>query len=129
MELMVVVTIVGIIAAFAIPNYSKAVERSRMKTALNNLACMASAEAGYVLQNNQYFGSSDITIINASLGLNIISNGVAYGCLGDPSGYICWATWGGGSGMYSVLPYILPIERYMVLVTNTSTIPRCYSCP
>ena len=89
MELMIVVTVVGIIAAFAIPNYSKAVNKALAKTMVNDLRVIGVAQEGYKAANGNsgdYFyqgvlGNSTQTQLNQSLGLSLISpKGVVYSC-------------------------------------------------
>ena len=55
-ELLVVVLIIGILAAIALPQYTKAVERSRMSEAVQMLGDLASAESIYYMQNNEFTG-------------------------------------------------------------------------
>lgn len=86
-ELMIVVIIIGVMASFAIPNYSKSVERAHRKDAETQLSTIWSADQIYRSQNGQYWpsgGSNDITAINNTLGLGIIPNGMTYNCTGGP---------------------------------------------
>ena len=53
-ELLVVVLIIGILAAIALPQYTKAVERSRMAEAMQLLGDLATAESIYFMQNNAF---------------------------------------------------------------------------
>jgi type IV pilus assembly protein PilE len=97
MEMMVVVTIVGIIAGFAIPNYATSVERSYRRDAENNLRLISAAQRLYAARNNDlYWGAGNLTVINSNLGLNIISNGITYNCAGGGATYTCTATRNGG---------------------------------
>lgn len=62
-ELVVVVVIIGILSALAIPQYTKTVERSRQSEALSNLAAIRGAQARYYLENANYtnnFNNLDI---------------------------------------------------------------------
>ena len=58
-ELLVVVLIIGILSAIALPQYQKAVEKSRSAEALNNLSSLQQAIDAYVLQNG--YGSAHFT--------------------------------------------------------------------
>ena len=53
-ELLVVVLIIGILAAIALPQYTRAVERSRMAEAVQMLGDLATAESIYYMQNDQF---------------------------------------------------------------------------
>lgn len=53
-ELMIVVAIIGILAAIAIPNFMKFQGRSRQSEAKANLKAMFTAELAYYQQNNTY---------------------------------------------------------------------------
>lgn len=105
-ELMVVVVIIGIVTSFAVPNYSKAVNRALAREMVNNLRVIAAAQESWrnLSGGNEYFGlsggSSGPVAWKASLGANIISQkGVVYDCqvdLGDPAnGCDCTAQYPG----------------------------------
>jgi prepilin-type N-terminal cleavage/methylation domain-containing protein len=53
-ELMIVVAIIGILAAIAVPNFLKFQGRSRQSEAKANLKAMFTAERAYYQQNNTY---------------------------------------------------------------------------
>ena len=53
-ELLVVVLIIGILAAIALPQYTKAVERSRLSEAVQILGDLATAESIYYMQQNAF---------------------------------------------------------------------------
>ncbi len=53
-ELLVVVLIIGILAAIALPQYTKAVERSRMAEAVQVLGDWATAQSIYYMQHNNF---------------------------------------------------------------------------
>ena len=54
LELIIVVIIIGILASFAIPQYLKAVERTKVSKAKNNLALIAQAEKMYRTEATAY---------------------------------------------------------------------------
>ena len=54
-ELMIVIAIIGIIAAIAIPSYSGYVATARMAEAKNNISALKLAEEEFFLENNKYF--------------------------------------------------------------------------
>ena len=66
-ELLVVVLIIGILAAIALPQYTKAVERSRISEAAQRLGDMATIAQIHYMQNNAFptsytDGSTDVTL-------------------------------------------------------------------
>ena len=54
LELLVVVLIIGILAAIALPQYKESVEKSIMQEAIVNLRAIASANERFYLVNNRY---------------------------------------------------------------------------
>ena len=58
-ELLVVVLIIGILASVAVPQYQKAVEKSKAAQALTVLKSIAQAEQAYYLENGVYALSFD----------------------------------------------------------------------
>ena len=65
-ELLVTVTIIGILAAVAIPSYDKYMARSRRAEAQQLLAAIASREAAYLLDSRQYTNVIGTTGLNVS---------------------------------------------------------------
>ena len=110
MELMVVVTITGIVAAFGIPNYQRSVNISAAKDAVSNLKLIAAAQQLYLSRSGTYYpavGPVNVYQINTALHLNILEQqGVVYSC--TTAAPQCSATTSGWA--YSVtLPTTLPV--------------------
>ena len=77
-ELMVVVTIIGILASVAVPIYSTYVREARLNEAKPYLMDLASRERLYKFKNGIYCCSSgtfDETVITSSLGLDLTTTG------------------------------------------------------
>ena len=75
-ELLVVVLIIGILAGVALPQYTKAVEKSRATEAITLLSNIAKAETVYALGTNSYtkdLNSLDIQMPNVS-GTDTVKN-------------------------------------------------------
>jgi prepilin-type N-terminal cleavage/methylation domain-containing protein len=116
-ELMVVVVILGVVAGFAIPNYTKSVERSHRKDAESNLRMIHAAQQMYAARNNDaYWTGGNVGTINSNLQLHIVPNGKTYSCTGGGATFSCTAVRG----------------AWTVTVTQASTTPTCApsgSCP
>jgi prepilin-type N-terminal cleavage/methylation domain-containing protein len=99
-ELIIVVVLIGMMAMFVIPNFSKAVNKSYAKAAYNNLLIIYSAEKLYYNNgNNNYLPSTattwNLTQINTGLNLSIIANGITYTCTGtNGTTFSCDAAYG-----------------------------------
>lgn len=63
-ELFVVVLIIGILSAVALPQYQKAVEKSKATQALVLLKSLMNAQTGYFLANGQYATKLDLLDID-----------------------------------------------------------------
>ena len=72
-ELLVVLVIVGIIVSFAIPNFSKSVERAQERDAIVKLVTIRSAAGVYKIQTGSYPTTAlpDENAINATLGTEV----------------------------------------------------------
>ncbi len=82
-ELMIVVVIIGIIAGFAIPNFTRAVERAHRRDAVVQLTNVHAANQIFRAENGSYWPSADnqnLAAINAALDLSILPNGMTYEC-------------------------------------------------
>lgn len=87
MELIIVVVIIGIIAAFAIPNYRKSMARQQVKRLILTANLIAGAQEIYKSKNGRYWcvmgwscsAPPDLNKINTALGLNIVpETGILY---------------------------------------------------
>ena len=67
-ELMIVVAIIGILAAIAIPNFLKFQLRSKTGEAKTNLAAMRTAEEGYFAEYGLYIGAGNQSPAGAPTG-------------------------------------------------------------
>jgi len=124
-ELMVVVILLGIIAAFGIPNFSKMQERVDEKDGAYNLGTIASAMEMYRVRNEGYpVGSGGLNFINAELSLGIIEQNMVYNCTSTnlpapgPGTFLCDAL--------STYGWLLDISE------SDGGVPRCASvtpCP
>jgi len=94
-ELMIVVVVLGIIAGYGIPNFSKSQSRVDERDGEYNLGTIASAMEMYKVRNNDMYplGSDldNVGEINTTLYLGIIGQNMAYSCTGNGSIYTCTA--------------------------------------
>lgn len=100
MELMITVVLIGFTAAFAIPSYTKAIQKSNERDAITQLKILHAANLLYQAQTGGYFSTSTATLsdINSALGLNIIANGFAYAYVFDATGtYTVTTSWPNGA--------------------------------
>ena len=131
-ELLVVVLIIGIMASFAVPNYTKSVERSHQTDAVNQLTTIWSANQIIRAQTGRFWPADNnggfgylIADINSNLGLGVIQNGMTYNCVGagvPPGTFTCTAV------------RQAPATAFTVSVTEavlSATNPQCTSgaCP
>ena len=94
MELMMVVVIFTIMAAFAIPNFRKAVSRQEERGNYLKLRTIMGAFEIYTAKGNVLAGNlPDINAINAAFNVQILpSDGFTYTCQPDGAGVLCTAT-------------------------------------
>jgi len=129
MEIMVVIIILGIVMAFAVPNYQKAVETTHLDDALSQMKAIHAAQQVYQVKNGSYFPTTNITValaaINTNLNLHINENGMTYTCTGSP--------YGGGTQYSCTAVRQAPAPTFTVTLTQTDiseTNPVCSgSCP
>ena len=66
-ELLVVVLIIGILSAVALPQYQKAVERSKMAEAVTMVRAIANAHQVYYLANGVYLNPQQIDLLDITV--------------------------------------------------------------
>jgi prepilin-type N-terminal cleavage/methylation domain-containing protein len=88
-EIMIVVAIIGLLAAIAIPNFIKARETARKNTCINNLRLIDGAIQQWALENNK--NSTDQVVLTSltpylNRGGTGVINGTGQGAVKCPSG-------------------------------------------
>ncbi|TRZ95785.1 prepilin-type N-terminal cleavage/methylation domain-containing protein [bacterium] len=86
-ELIVVVIIIGILAAVGIPQYRKALERSRGAEAFAGLGHIQEAEKIYYVSEEHYLASVGAALTDAEeqvLDINLPQVGWSFGIAGNP---------------------------------------------
>lgn len=81
-ELVIVVVLIGVLAAIALPSYFRAVEKSSAREAKSALGLIHAGQKIYHSRNNYYLGNCGITVINSELGLNLEASYWSY-CAND----------------------------------------------
>ena len=67
-ELMIVVAIIGILAAIAIPNFLNYQCKSKQSEAKTNLGAIATSMESYMAEFNHYVASADIAALGTNIG-------------------------------------------------------------
>ena len=70
-ELMIVVTIIGILAATAMPMYRTQIIKAKMTEVTNAMSYVASAVAAYMQETSSWPSAGDKTLISNSLGVSL----------------------------------------------------------
>jgi prepilin-type N-terminal cleavage/methylation domain-containing protein len=98
-EVMVVLIIIGAMAALALPRYTRSIAIAKERRALNNLYIIHDAEITYKKHNSVYWPPGgpwqNLAAVNTNLGTNILADGDTYRCRFQPSpgsGFQCEAT-------------------------------------
>ena len=104
-ELMLVVAIVGILSAMAIPAYTKALAKTRQSEAKDNLSALADAEKAYHLEYNSYGSFTDLnfTLDGNTRYIYCIGSARSTGMVNPTS------PGGGGSGSATPAPSATPL--------------------
>src|SRR3989338_2558675 len=81
-EILVVVVLLGVIAAFAIPNYAKSQRTAMEADAVRQLKIIYAANQIYFSKQNYYYSGCDVDTsiddLNNGLGINLIENDLVY---------------------------------------------------
>ncbi len=66
-EMLVVVLIIGILAAVALPQYQRAVEKTKMAEAVLNVKAIAQAQERYYLLHNKYLNCKEFNALDIDI--------------------------------------------------------------
>ena len=84
MEILTVVVLAGVMAAVAVPSFTKTIDKARARDVVNNLYVIGAAQTAHRSRYGSYYlpaGMNSVSSINAALGLNIIQQqGAQYMC-------------------------------------------------
>ncbi len=79
-EIMIVVAIIGLLAAIAIPNFIRARSKSQQNACINNLRQIDAAINEWALENGQTTGAGVPTVMTVSAYIKLNSNSSVPGC-------------------------------------------------
>ena len=91
-ELMIVVAVIGVLAAIAIPNYNEYVVRSRITEALSALSQMATKLEQHFQDNRSYTTACAVAGTAAVAALPPDTNNFAFSCVPAADTYVVTAT-------------------------------------
>lgn len=94
---LVVIAIVGILAAIAIPNLLTAMERSKQKRTMADVRTVATAVEAYAVDHKQYPNAIDVSSLSGSLVPTYIRSIPAVDGWGHALHYDAWASQAGGA--------------------------------
>lgn len=123
-ELMIVVAIIAILAAIALPIYTNYVIRGKLTEAQNNLSALRVAMEQYYQDNRQYASTSNSANCGASMP-QLSSQYFSYMCSPSSSGYVITASGNAGT---QVASFQFTIDQANNHVTN-STASGWYTTP
>ena len=101
-ELMIVIAIIGILAAIAIPQFSAYRKRSYNASAASDIRNAATAQEAYYVENRRY--SAELArLLGTNYGLYNISRGVTVDVEGGTESYTLTSFHSSGNKTYSIL--------------------------
>jgi prepilin-type N-terminal cleavage/methylation domain-containing protein len=132
LEITTVIVIIGLMAAFALPNYTKAITKADERTAIANLMAIRAAVNMYLANTNTTIipNMPNISALNTTLGIGIVDPKFAYNCLGVEGGHTndCDALHPSGWRIHFHNSGIHNLDQSIHCVT-TGGPPPCPSCP
>ena len=127
LEIMVVIVLLGIMVAFALPEYAKSLRRAHERDSVVQLRIIYAANSLYKTQADEYLDDGGSTLneaqINAGLNIKIHASDMTYEYDRlSTSAYLATAEWSDGGGDFTV-----GITQDLLSDSN----PCCYcdSCP
>ena len=72
-ELLIVIIVVGVLAAFAVPQYIATQKKVLQKEALSNLKLIAAAEKIYKMEMGSYVACASASVCNSTLKLSLVT--------------------------------------------------------
>lgn len=123
LEIIVVMVILGILAAIAVPNMNNAIARAQVQDAKNNLLAIYAGQQNLFARSGAYLRNA-ATNVNTGLSIAVASNNINYVCDADPAApadlnrFRCTATRTGGG-------FVMQVTNGPVVLSNDSPYPNC----
>lgn len=123
LELLVVVLIIGILAAVALPQYRKAVERARMTEAITSVETIYRAQQDYYAVNGQYTRNINELIIDFP------GEDVSYGSISAKQGKYFTFTSSNKTGDFVEIALVSrnPAATRYTLTLRENHLKKCYT--
>jgi prepilin-type N-terminal cleavage/methylation domain-containing protein len=115
MELMIAVILIGVIAGFGIPNYQKAVQKGRERSAILHLKTIYGANEIYRARAGSYAPGSglNLTGINSVMAVNIVDTSMTYSYTrSSATTYSATAAWTGTN------PFTVRVNQNPITASN-----------
>ena len=99
-EIMIVVVLVGVIAAFGIPTFDKMIRKSHERNAILGLTLINKANEVYEARTGGYYnsgGAVDLAAINTNLSIDVKALDLTYSYTGVAGSYTATAAWTGSN--------------------------------
>jgi len=125
-EIIIVVVLIALIAAFGIPGYGKLIRKSHERNAILGLTAINKANEVYEVKNGGYFvGAGGLGVINPGLSIDVKALDLTYSYTGVAGSYTATAAWTGSS------PFTVGVdENPIILATNPScSVGPCPTLP
>lgn len=120
LELLVVVLIIGILAAIALPQYKRAVEKSKMAEAVIIVKAIAQSQQRYYLVHNKYVRCLDLD----NLDIDLLGEDVYYGgyCPAKQTSNFLYTSsaMDSNSSIIAIAQRLPALNRYHINITRDS---------
>lgn len=117
-ELMIVVAVIGVLAAIAIPNYTEYIQRSKVAEALSGLSLIATKLEQHYQDNRAYPATCPAAGTAAVAALPPNTNNFTFACVGDATSFTATAT---GVGTMTGFTYTINQANAKSTTTTAAT--------
>ena len=125
LELLVVVLIIGILAAVALPQYKKVVERTRMAEAVIVVKAIAQSQHNYYLVHDAYADCMNLDDID--IGVSGIDDTYSGNCVAKRTAHFLYTTSGSSDKNHIALAFHQPTAYYIYIDKDKPSRIRCHA--